>query len=264
MTLKTERSKGKSYAVYAEVTGSEFPDEIIVIGGHMDTVPRDPGATDNAAGTATVLELARLYAQRGSKRTLRFAAWGSEEGGLVGSMKYVLELKKKHKDEIESDGYIEGYSKTELEKHLLNINLDVLGMSIGINAFNVVGSQPLSEYVKALTSELGVHHEDSKGLYGSDHLSFANVGVPGVGFARHGVGTHYMHTSRDDISLIDVNQLKVIGDLVDVFISRTAAKGCVWPFERSIPTLSPDLQEQLHRRIRYAVDFLGEDPALAK
>jgi aminopeptidase YwaD len=262
--LKTERSQGKSYAVYAEVRGSEFPDEIIVVAGHMDSVPRDPGATDNAAGIATMLELARLYASRGSRRTLRFAAWGSEEGGLVGSMRYVLSLKKKHIEERETPGYVEGYSRTELEKHLLNINLDVLGMPLGSNSFNVVGPPALRTYLLALSDELGIHHQAHSGLYGSDHLSFANVGVPGVSFQREGTAGQYMHTSQDDLSLIDSGQLERVGHLVDVFITRTAAQGWVWPFERSISELSPDLEQQLRKRIQYAVDFLGEDPDLLK
>jgi len=262
--LKTECSRSQSYAVYADVTGTETPDEIVVIAGHMDSVPRDPGATDNAAGTATVLELARIFARRGSRRTLRFAAWGSEEGGLVGSFKYVLELKKRHLQEKASPAYIEGYSKTELEKHVLNINLDVLGMSIGNNTYNVVGPQALTDYIHALTCELGVHHSHYAGLYGSDHLSFANVGIPAVAFEREGVGTHYMHTAGDTIDLIDARQLEVIGNLLDELISRTAARGYVWPFERTVPTLSPELQEQLVKRIRYAVQYLGMDPELAK
>ncbi len=262
--LKTERKQGKSYVVYADVPGNSFPEEIIVVGGHMDSVPSDPGATDNAAGTATVLELARLYAQRGSKRTLRFAAWGSEEGGLLGSMKYVLELKKKHQQEKQTEDYVEGYSKTELERHLLNINLDVLGMSLGNNAAYYVGPQALGEYVKALSCELGVHHEISTKLYGSDHLSFANIGVPSVAFAREGVGTQYMHTAGDALDLISVEQLACVGNMLDVLLSRTAAEGIVWPFERSLPELDAETERLIKKRIEFVVDFLGEDPELKK
>ncbi len=262
--LKTERKPSQSYVVYADVPGSSFPDEIIVIGGHMDSVPRDPGATDNAAGTATMLELARLYAERGSKRTLRFAAWGSEEGGLLGSMKYVLELKKKHLQEKQAKDYIEGYSNTEMEQHLLNINLDVLGMSLGSNAAYYVGPQALGEYVKTLSCELGVHHTVSTKLYGSDHLSFANIGVPSVAFAREGVGTQYMHTAGDALDLISADQLASVGNMLDVLISRTAAEGMVYPFERSLPEMDAETERLIKKRIDYVVDFLGEDPELKK
>ena len=240
MSLTTERKPGKSYAVVAEVTGSEIPDEIVVIAGHMDSVPRDPGATDNAAGTATVLELARIFAQRGSRRTLRFAAWGSEEGAGGGGIKYALELKKKHKLEKAAPDYVEGYSKTELERHVLNINLDVLGMSIGNNECYVQGSPALGEYVKALTCEMGIHHTFKTDIYGSDNISFGWVGVPAISFARAGVGAQYMHTPKDDIDLIDPGQLETIGRMLDVFITRTAAEGIVWPFDRTALDDSPE------------------------
>ena len=259
LQLETKRSSGSSCAVVGEVTGSQFPDEIIVIAGHMDSVPRDPGATDNAAGVATVLELARLFALRGSKRTLRFAAWGSEEGSGAGSLKYVLELKKKHKEQHEAEDYVEGYSKTELEKHLLNINLDVLGMSLGSNACYVQCPQAMVEYVKALSCELGVHHEIKTEPYGSDNLNFGWVGIPALSFAREGVGTQYMHTLRDDITLIDARQLEVIGRMLDVFITRTAAQGVVWPFDRSMPEMPPERKKDFDGFIRQVAAWMGED-----
>ena len=116
MTLRSSHEMGKSHYVLAEVKGSQFPDEIIVVGGHIDSVPNEPGATDNAAGVATVLELARLFAKTGSKRTLRFAAWGSEEQSGGGALSYVYGLKKKDRKERKSEQYIKGFSKTELEK----------------------------------------------------------------------------------------------------------------------------------------------------
>lgn len=262
MRLQTRCSQGQSFAVYAEVTGSTNPDEIIVIGGHMDTVPQDPGATDNAAGVATVLELARVFAQRGSRRTLRFAAWGSEEGSGGGSLKYVLELKKKHKQQKESEEHIEGIHKTDLEKHLLNVNLDVLGMSLGRNAFYNQGPQALGEYVKALTCELGIHHDLKTEIYGSDNISFGWAGIPAISFAREGVAAQYMHTSRDDISLIDAGQLEGIGRLLEVFLMRTAAEGQIWPFERQVTQFTPERLEAIKTALGEVIELMGEDPGL--
>jgi aminopeptidase YwaD len=262
MTLKTERSKGKSFAVFAEITGKESPDEIIVVGGHMDSVPRDPGATDNAAGVATVLELARLYAARSSRRTLRFAAWGSEEGAGGGSLKYVLELKRKHKEQKAAADYVEGYSKTDLEKHMLNINLDVLGMSLGNNLCDLDAPQAVGDYVKALSCELGVHHDVKSEHYGSDNLLFAWAGIPAISFSREGVGTQYMHTPKDDIDLIDAHQLEVIGNLLDVFITRTTAQGYTWPFERKVPDTPPEQKKGMQDYIRQVTLLMGEDPSL--
>jgi len=262
--LKTNRRQGASHSVIAEVAGSDYPDEIIVVAGHMDTVPHDPGATDNAAGTATVLELARLYAGKGSRRTIRFAAWGSEEGSGGGSFKYVLELKKKSKEQRAAVDYIEGYCKTDLEKHLLNINLDVLGMSLGNNACFLTGPQPIGDYVKALGCELGIPHTLKNEVYGSDNISFSWAGIPAISFVREGVASQYMHTARDNMDLIDTGQLGVIGNLIDVFIARTAAEGFVWPFERQVPEVPEEYKQMLQEHIRQTVEFLREDPELAK
>jgi aminopeptidase YwaD len=258
VTLINERKPGQSYAVYAEVTGREKPDEIVVVAGHMDSVPADPGATDNAAGTATVLELARIFAERGSRRTLRFAAWGSEEGAGGGSLKYVLELKKAHKLQKAAPDYVEGYSKTDLEKHVLNINLDVLGMSIGHNECVLQASEALENYLKALTCEMGVHHTFKNEIYGSDNICFGWAGVPAVSFARAGVGTHYMHTPEDAIDLIDSGQLEIIGNLLDVFITRTAAEGLVWPFDRGAGVWKED--PRIKKSMDAVIRLIGEDP----
>jgi aminopeptidase YwaD len=260
--LQTSRRVGASHSIVAEVTGDEYQDEIVVIAGHMDTVPNDPGATDNAAGVATVLELARLYAARGSKRTLRFGAWGSEEGSLGGSMKYIIEQKKKSVDQREAEDYIEGYTKTELEKHLLNINLDVLGMSLGNNACYLTGPDALGNYVKALSCELGIHHDIKTEGYGSDNKSFSWADIPAISFAREGVGGQYMHTVRDDIDLIDARQLGIIGNLIDVFITRTAAAGYVWPFKREVPEMDAEAQKAKDEYVRQVAKLLKFDPEL--
>ena len=70
-----------------------------------------------------------------------------------------------------------------------------------------------------------------------------------------------MHTSRDDISLIDLGQMEVIGRLIDVFITRTAAQGVVWPFERKAPDIPPERMKWMGESIRQAVEIMGEDPA---
>jgi len=74
------------------VRGSEFPDEIVIIGGHRDAW--GPGAADNVSGTVSVLEAARAIAEqvkagKRPKRTIVFATWDAEEWGLIGSTEYV-------------------------------------------------------------------------------------------------------------------------------------------------------------------------------
>jgi carboxypeptidase Q len=77
--------------VVAEIRGSEFPDEWIIIGAHLDSWDFGTGAEDNGTGSASVIEVARALASAGKapKRSIRFALWGGEEEGLLGSYAYV-------------------------------------------------------------------------------------------------------------------------------------------------------------------------------
>jgi hypothetical protein len=84
--------------------GSEFPDEYVIVGGHLDSWDGAQGAQDNGTGVATTLEAARLIAHSGVKprRTLRFLLFGGEEQGLFGSEFYV----KEHKDQLEKTSIV--------------------------------------------------------------------------------------------------------------------------------------------------------------
>jgi hypothetical protein len=86
--------------VVAEIKGTEKPDEVIVIGGHLDSwdAPGSQGASDNGTGSSATLEAARLLIASGlkPKRTIRFILWGGEEQGLLGSTEYV----RQHESEL--------------------------------------------------------------------------------------------------------------------------------------------------------------------
>ena len=77
-------------------------DHVVVVGGHLDSVVEGPGINDNGSGTGTILELAETMAARNVKprNTIRFAFWGAEEAGLVGSRFYVASLSEEERDDI--------------------------------------------------------------------------------------------------------------------------------------------------------------------
>src|SRR5712664_2422469 len=87
------------YNTVAEIRGSEKPDEVVIIGGHLDSWDLGTGSTDNGTGSMAVLEAARALAKLNlkPKRTIRFILFSGEEEGLCGSVKYV----EAHKDELE-------------------------------------------------------------------------------------------------------------------------------------------------------------------
>ena len=82
-----------SYNVIGEITGTDKKDEVIMLGGHLDSWHAATGATDNAIGCAIMMEAARLIKATGVKprRTIRVALWSGEEQGLLGSQAYVKE-----------------------------------------------------------------------------------------------------------------------------------------------------------------------------
>jgi carboxypeptidase Q len=81
----------KLHNVVAEIPGTEFPDQVVIVCGHLDSWHMATGTTDNGTGTASTMEAARILAAVGAKprRTIRFILWGGEEQGLLGSNSYV-------------------------------------------------------------------------------------------------------------------------------------------------------------------------------
>ncbi|GAA6524793.1 M20/M25/M40 family metallo-hydrolase [Intrasporangium sp. DVR] len=100
-----------TYNVIAE-TATGDPDNVVVVGAHLDSVPRGPGINDNGSGSATILEVAEVFAAQGreAKSKVRFVWWGAEEFGLLGSNHYVASL-----------------SDEELSTIKLNLNFDMIG-----------------------------------------------------------------------------------------------------------------------------------------
>jgi Zn-dependent M28 family amino/carboxypeptidase len=95
--------------VIAETTRGRT-DRVVVVGAHLDSVPEGPGINDNGSGTATILEIALQMANLNVRNQVRFAFWGAEESGLLGSEYYVSQLTKRETKDI-----------------AVNLNFDMLG-----------------------------------------------------------------------------------------------------------------------------------------
>jgi Zn-dependent M28 family amino/carboxypeptidase len=95
--IHTKRSRSRS--VIAETTSGD-PDDVIMVGAHLDSVLDGPGINDNGSGSASILELARQIAGRSIENRVRFAFWGGEELGLLGSTAYVEALPGDERDAI--------------------------------------------------------------------------------------------------------------------------------------------------------------------
>ena len=178
------------------------------VGGHYDTVPGVGGANDNGSGTSLVVELARAYAGSTAGRLICFAAFGAEEGvagspGIVGSRVLVESL-------VES-GEIAGVTAM--------LNLDVAGVGSPVV---LVGDAPLIALAEEIAAELGI--DVSAGALppgiGSDHLNFAQVGVPVI-FPTSFDGP--IHVPEDQFDVVEPETVEAVGRLSHGLLGCLAA-----------------------------------------
>jgi len=226
----SENMKGKSQNVIGELAGSDRPEEIVIVGGHYDTILGGPGASDNAGGTALVMELARVFKKKGTKRTMRFITWGSEENCLLGSIDYASKLRKTSEKAKEKDEDQE----TELEKVKLCVNIDVQGATLGTNSSSIMGPPELIASVKLLSKETGIAFKVMEDPGGSDGASLSAVGVPCVSFSRGTPTDVFMHSMEDEIRWLSPKGLQVQGKFIELFLTRYVADAAGFPFERKI------------------------------
>jgi hypothetical protein len=168
-----------SYNMIGEIYGSDKKDEVIMLGGHLDSWHSATGATDNAVGCATMMEAARILKAIGVKprRTIRVACWSGEEQGLLGSQAYV----KKHFGSAEAP-------TAEYAKFGGYFNIDSgTGRARGLSVFGPPETSAVLREALASFSDLGfagVASTSSRGLGGTDSTSFNNAGLPGIGSAQ--------------------------------------------------------------------------------
>jgi len=188
--------------VVAEIKGSKFPNEYVIISGHLDSWdgPGSQGATDNGTGSSVTLEAARILRAVNAKplRTIRFVLWAGEEQGLLGSKGYV----ETHKDELAGISAVfvdDGGTGYQAGVQAANVQVEMLAAaSAPIN--NVFFSRFDKKFLNVDIKNTG---EVMKSHGGSDHASFNQAGVPGFfweegGRAEYGFG---WHTQNDKINL---------------------------------------------------------------
>ena len=197
MTNKSDVIKARN--VVATLTGSEIPEEIIVIGGHLDSWDLATGAIDNGIGSFAVLDIARAFKANNlhPKRTVKFVMFMGEEQGLLGS-KFLVEQAIENKT-IENIKYM--------------MNLDMSGNPIGMNAggklddeqfFKDLGSAIQKQdtiYQNTFSNKSGLH---------SDHQPFMLEGVPILSVNSNLDRSIYgcYHSDCDDFNLVNEDHMK--------------------------------------------------------
>jgi hypothetical protein len=188
-----------SYNTIAEIPGTDKADEVIMLGGHLDSWHAATGATDNAIGCATMMEAARIIKALGLKprRTIRVALWSGEEQGLLGSIAYV----KEHFGSAENP-------KPEFAKFGGYFNIDSgTGRARGMSVFGPPEAGQILRQILAPFEDLGVMGAlagRSRSTGGSDHTSFNAAGLPGIGVMQDPIeyGTDTWHTNLDNYERI--------------------------------------------------------------
>jgi carboxypeptidase Q len=218
--VKTTISKQvlESYNVIAEIPGTDpkLKDEVVMLGAHLDSWQSSTGATDNAAGSAAMMEVMRIIKQLGlkPKRTIRLALWSGEEQGLLGSAGYV------RKTFGETDKPTAAH-----EKFQCYFNIDNgTGKVRGIYAQGNVGATKLfSEWLTPF-KEMGASTVTLQNTGGTDHGSFQRVGLPGFQFIQDPIeyDTRTHHTNMDSYDHLIADDLKQISTIVATFVYNAA------------------------------------------
>ncbi|MEZ5425210.1 MAG: M20/M25/M40 family metallo-hydrolase [Pyrinomonadaceae bacterium] len=215
-----------SYNVIGEITGTDKKDEIIMLGGHLDSWHSATGATDNGIGCAVMMEAARILKAIGVKprRTIRVALWSGEEQGLLGSQAYVA----KHFGSFE-------HPKPDFYKFGGYFNIDSgTGRARGLSVFGppeaagILNQAVLPFYD---LNVLGATNTASRNLGGSDHTSFNQAGLPGIGVLQDPIEyfTHTWHTNLDTYERIVPEDVKASAAVIAAAVYELSMRDDLLP-----------------------------------
>lgn len=212
----------KGYNVVAEIPGTDpvLKDEIVMLGGHLDSWQGATGATDNAAGCAVMMEVVRILKTTGlqPRRTIRIALWSGEEQGLHGSRNYV----KNHFADPADMVLKPAHKMVSAYYNLDNGTGKVRGIYLQGNA----AAGPI--FTEWLTP---FHDLDAKTVTidntgGTDHLAFDAVGIPGFQFIQDEIeyNTRTHHTNMDTYDHLVPEDLMQAATVIASFVYNTAQR----------------------------------------
>jgi carboxypeptidase Q len=223
----------KGYNVVAEIPGTDkkLKEQLVMIGGHLDSWHGATGATDNAAGCATMMEAVRILKTIGFKprRTIRIALWGGEETGLFGSRNYV---KNHFTDTVTHKFNAEG-DKLSVYLNLDNGSGKIRGIyTQGNDSVRSIFAQWLNPF-----NDLGATTVTLQNTGGTDHLSFDAIGLPGFQFIQDPIeyDTRTHHSNMDSYDHLQAEDLKQAATIVASFIFDASQRDDKVPRKPFIP-----------------------------
>jgi hypothetical protein len=242
----------------AEIPGTDpkLKEQVVMLGGHLDSWIAGTGATDNGAGTIVAMEAVRILKALDVKprRTIRIALWTGEEQGLFGSKGYVTQHFGSAKlstapDQLQLPEFMRrpaGPLEVKPEQKLISAYFNVdngTGKIRGIYTQGNAAVAPIFAQWIAPLKDLGVTTITERNTGGTDHLSFDAVGIPGFQFIQDMLDyegrTH--HSNQDVVERLQPADLKQIATVEAIFVYNAAQRDQMLPRK---PLAQPEQDEK--------------------
>ena len=248
-----------AYDTVAEIPGTDprLKDQVVMLGGHLDSWIAGTGATDNGAGSIVAMEAVRILKALDVKprRTIRIALWTGEEQGLLGSKGYVTQHFGSVKtstapEQMQLPEFMRrpaGPLEVKPEQKLISAYFNVdngSGKIRGIYAQGNAAAAPIFAQWIAPLKDLGVATITMRNTGGTDHLSFDAVGIPGFQFIQDDLDyeTRTHHSNEDVYERLQAADLKQIATVEAIFVYNAAQRDQMMPRK---PLPDPDRTEKL-------------------
>lgn len=247
-----------AFNTIAEIPGTDpkLKDELVMVGGHLDSWASGTGATDNGAGTVVALEVMRILSalQVKPRRTIRVGLWTGEEQGIFGSRGYVRQHfgyvplstapAELEKPEVLRKAAGPVVLKPEQAKVSGYFNVDNgSGKILGIYLQENLAAGPIFAQWMEPLKDLGVTTITARNTGGTDHLSFDSVGIPGFQFIQDPLeyDSRSHHSNMDTYERLQPGDLAEVATVEAVFVYNTAMRDQMLPRK---PLPHPELEDQ--------------------
>jgi Zn-dependent M28 family amino/carboxypeptidase len=251
--VQNRTTKGPVGAANAvgEIVGTRFPDQVVVVGAHLDSWDLSQGSTDNGFGSVCVLEAARAILESHYRplRTIRFVLFTGEEQGLLGSFAYV----KQH--------------QAQMADHVAMLTVDngqgpIVSLDMGGHA-NLI---PAVEQLTKSLAAFGKIRVDDRAVFGTDTGPFILGGIPGINLGQDSPEYRYTHHSNvdsfDKVKTETLDQDATVMALAAFWIAdRPERLGHTWAPERTARMLVEQHQDELLKASGlWPFGKMGEEP----
>ena len=245
------------YDTIAEIPGTDpnLKEQVVMVGGHLDSWIAGTGATDNGAGTIVAMEVMRILKALDvhPRRTIRIALWTGEEEGLFGSRGYVKEHfgfaaplttpeQAALPEFLRATGPLELKPEQKLISGYFNVD-NGSGKLRGIYLQENAAVEPIFAQWMAPLKDLGVTTITMRNTGGTDHLSFDAVGIPGFQFIQDPLDyeTRTHHSNQDVFERLQPADLKQAAVVEAIFVYNAAMRDQMLPRK---PLPHPELRQQ--------------------